>query len=260
VGAGAEPKEDPSWYEELWPEGDEPPEIDQATLAAIDDAIVTGRLDDAKGLLEPLEAEHPEHPQLRWRRGRVLAKVPASRRDALVTYATTAQAAPALLEDPAFFAELDRLLRDPKLQTTAVKMAIEQLGHTGHAFLLDRLNDLAAPLPWAERKQAAVAVATHPECALLLDARLQIAQDLLQAGEAEDTCAVFGDALTKMKADPHEVYLQPAHDAKLPKSCKEHKALLAEVREALAERYGPAKSTKSSKRCGGLFGGLRRGC
>jgi serine/threonine protein kinase len=253
-------KEEPAWYEGLWPGGDEPPEIDHAALAAIDDAIVAGRLDDARVLLEQLEQEHPEHPHLRWRRARVLAKDEASRRDALGAYATVAQAAPALLEDPAFFAELDRLLRDPKLQATAVKVAIEQLGHTGHAFLLERLNDLAVPLPWSERKQVAEAVAAHEECAPLLDARRQIAQDLLQAAEADDTCAVFGGALTKMKLDLHEVYLQPAHDAKLPKSCKEHKALLAEVRAALAERHGPAKGAKSSGRCRGVRGIFRSGC
>jgi serine/threonine protein kinase len=253
-------KDEPAWYEGLWPAGDELPALDQEALAAIDDAIVASRLDEAESLLAQLEQEHPEHPHLRWRRGRVLAKDEASRRDALVTYGTAVQAAPALLEDPAFFAELDRLLRDPELQAAAVKVAIEQLGHTGHAFLLERLNDLAAPLPWAERKQAAEAVAAHEECAPLLDARRQIAQDLLQAAEADDTCAVFGGALTKMKLDLHEVYLQPAHDAKLPRSCKEHKALLAEVRAALAERHGPPKGAKSSGRCRGLRGMFRSGC
>jgi serine/threonine protein kinase len=240
--------------------GDELPELDPVAVGAIDDAIVANRLDEAEGLLEPLEKEHPEHPHLRWRRARMLAKDPASRGAALVAYGTAAQAAPALLEEPAFFAELDRLLRDPKLQTAAVEVAIERLGHTGHAFLLERLNDLAAPLPWAERKQAATAVATHEECALLLDARRQIAQDLLQAAETDDTCAVFGAALGKMKADPDEVYLQPAHDAKLPRSCKEHKALQAEVREALVERHGPPKNAKSSGRCRGVRGIFRSGC
>jgi hypothetical protein len=190
----------------------------------------------------------------------VLAKNAANRRDALVTYGTAAQQDPALLEDPAFFAELDRLLREPKLQATAVKVTIEQLGHTGHAFLLERLNDLEAPLPRAERKQAAVAVVAHGECAPRLDARRQIAQDLLQATEADDSCAVFGDALTKMKLDLHEVYLQPAHDAKLPKGCKEHQALLAEVREALAARHGTPKGAKSSGRCRGVRGFFRSGC
>jgi hypothetical protein len=126
--------------------------------------------------------------------------------------------------------------------------------------LLERLNDLAAPLPWTERKQAATAVATHEECALLLDARRQIAQDLLQAAETDDTCAVFGAALRKIKADPDEVYLQPAHDAKLPRSCKEHKALQAEVREALVERHGPPKNAKNSGRCRGVRGIFRSGC
>jgi hypothetical protein len=190
----------------------------------------------------------------------VLAKTEAGRREALAAYGAAAQQAPALLEDPTFFAELDRLLRDPRLQAPAVKVAIEQLGHTGHAFLLERLNDLAAPLPWAERKQAAAAVAAHEECAPRLDARRQIAQDLLQAEEADDTCAVFGDALTKMKLDPHEVYLQPAHDAKLPRGCKEHKALLAEVREALVARHGAPKAAKSSGRCRGVGRLFRSGC
>jgi hypothetical protein len=54
--------------------------------------------------------------------------------------------------------------------------------------------------------------------------------------------------------------LQPAHDAKLPRSCKEHKALLAEVRAALAERHGPPKGAKSSGRCRGLRGMFRSGC
>ena len=71
---------------------------------------------------------------------------------------------------------------------------------------------------------------------------------------------VFGGALTKIKLDLHEVYLQPVHDAKLPKSCKEHKALLAEVREALAERHGPAKGQKSNGRCRGVRGFFRSGC
>jgi hypothetical protein len=176
-----------------------------------------------------------------------------------VTYATAAQAAPALLEEPAFFAELDRLLRDPKLQAAAVEVAIDRLGHAGHPFLLERLNDLASPLPWAERKRAATAVAAHGECALLLDARRQIAQDLLQADDAEDTCAAFGEALTKIEADPDVVYLQPAHDAKLPRACKQHKALQSQVRGLLVERHGPAK-TKSSGRCRGVRGLFRSGC
>jgi len=253
-------QEDRAWYEELWPVGDEPAAIDGAALAAIDDAIVASRIEDAEGLLAPLEQEHPEHPQLAWRRGRMLAKDPARRHDALVTYGTAAQADPALLDDPAFVVELDRLLREPKLQTTAVKVAIERLGHPGHAFLLERLNDLETPLPWAERKQAAEAVMAHAECAPLLDAHMQIAQDLLQASEADDPCAVLEGALMKMKLDLHEVYVQPAHDAKLPKSCKQHKALLAEVREALAAKHGAPKPAKSSGRCRGVRCLFRSGC
>jgi serine/threonine protein kinase len=253
-------KEEPAWYEALWSADDGLPALDQAVLASIDDAIVGSRLDEAEGLLVQLEQEHPEHPHLRWRRGRVLAKDESSRRDALLVYGAAAQQNPALLDDPAFHGELDRLLHDPKLQAAAVTVAIEQLGHRGHAFLLERLNDLAAPLPWAERKAAADAVVTHEECAMLLDARRQVAQDLLQAAEADDPCAVFGAALTKMKVDLHEVYLQPAHDAKVPRSCKEHKALLAEVRDALAEQHGAPKSAKGSGRCRGLRGVFRSGC
>ena len=252
--------EGPAWYEGLWPAGDELPALDDEALAAVDEAIVVGRLDEAETRLVQLEQEHPEHPHLLWRRARLLGKDDASRHDALATYGTAAERAPALLDDPVFFAELDRLLRAPKLQATAVTVAIDRLGHAGHAFLLERLNDLEAPLPWAERKQAAEAVMAHEECAMLLDARRQIAQDLRQAAEADDACAVFGRSLMAMKLDPNEVYLRPAHDAKLPRGCKQHKQLLAEVRAALAERHGAPKDGKGKGRCRGLRGMLRSGC
>ncbi|MCX4245031.1 serine/threonine-protein kinase [Paraliomyxa miuraensis] len=247
-----------AWYDGLFSgSGDDGPDPD--ALTAIDDAIVANRVDEARTKLEALEEEHPEHPQLKWRRARLLAKANGQAEEALQAYAAVATQAPALLEEPAFFAELDRLLRQPKLQTTAVTVAIEQLGHAGHGFLLGRLNQLDDPLPWAERKRAAEAIEAHEPCAPLLDARRQIAADLLQASDSDDPCATFGGALMLMKLDLDQTYLQPVHDAKLPKACKEHKALLTEVRTALAQRHGQPKS-KSSARCRGLKGMFRSGC
>ncbi|MCA9710054.1 MAG: hypothetical protein KDK70_29720 [Myxococcales bacterium] len=232
---------------------------DPEALEAIDDAIVAHRLERAESDLATLEQEHPEDPRLLWRRGRlqVARKQPAQ---ALSTYGAAVEREPGLLEEPAFFADLSALLHDDELRTEAVDVAVEQLGHPGHEFLLERLGDLDDPLPWAQRKRAAAAVGAHPECAARLDARRQLALDLLQAADADDPCGTFGRSLLAMQATLDEVYLQPAHDAKLPRGCKVHKQRLAELRAALVEKYGPPQRRKGSGRCRGFRGLLRGGC
>jgi len=244
----------------LWPSGEGLSDLDEDALASIDGAIVAGRLEQAQDELVALEQEHPDHPHLLWRRGRLLAQDDATQREALTTYGRAAEGDPALLDQPVFFAELGRLLREPELETEAVRVAVEQLGHPGHAFLLERLNDLDEPLPRAERKQATEAVLGHEECAPLLDARKQIAQDLLQASAAEDPCAEFGAKLTLIEFDLDAIYLEPVHAAKLPRGCKQHKAKLAEVRAALAAKHGAAKSGGNKQRCRGVRGMFRSGC
>ncbi len=244
-----------SAWTDLWG-GSNVASLDEDELQALDDALVAGQVEAAEAKLAAMESEHPDHPHLQWRRGRLLVRK-GQRRDALTLYGDAAQGEPALLEDRDFFAELDALLRAPKLQALAVTVSIEKLGHAGHKFLLERLNGGEASLKWDERKRAMDAVQSHEECAELVDARHQVAMDLLQARQSDDPCESFGRTLAIMRVDLHQSYLQPAHDAKLPRKCKKHKPLLAEVRAALVEKHG---RPKKSNRCKGLGGMFRGGC
>ncbi|MEX1363082.1 MAG: serine/threonine-protein kinase [Nannocystaceae bacterium] len=238
-----------------------PPALDAEALREIDEALLGHRLDAAEVKLTAMEDEHPEHPHLRWRRGR-LQDARKQYAEALATYGQVAEQQPGLLDDPQFRSELSVLLHRPALREAAVDVAIEQLGHEGHEMLIERLADLDSPLPLATRGRAAAAVAEHEPCAALVDARRQIAQDLLQAKDAEQPCSVAAEALDRIADDPHEVYLQPAHDAKLPRQCKDERTELQRVRKLLVEAHGPAKkrSGGGGGRCRGLKGVFRSGC
>ena len=139
-------------------------------------------------------------------------------------------------------------------------MAIDKLGHAGHKFLLERVADVDAPLPLASRGQAVAALREHEPCGALIDPRRQIAQDLLQAKDAQEPCEVADQALRAIEADPDAVYLQPVADAKLPKKCKEQKAKQRDVRRTLVDLHGPPKKKSGGGRCSGLRGVFGRGC
>jgi serine/threonine protein kinase len=191
---------------------------DEARLAEIDRMIFADKLGEAQQLLQPLLDEYPANSMLAWRQGRIFAKSkkPGAKTKALAAYRDAVDTDPLLLDDHDFYAELHALLVNPKLRTEALNFALRKMGHNGHKFLLELVNDERNPLSYNDRRRALQELATIEENAPLINLQLHRALDLLQATQAMTPCTAYRDALDSIMASPDWWYHQRVERAPMP--------------------------------------------
>lgn len=194
----------------------------EANLASIDALIAAGKYDAAQIALDPLLSTYEDEAQLHWRMGKVLTKLrgPDQRSNALSHYAAAIIAAPELLEDEAFEAELWSLVDDPKLRAQAVDVAIDRLGARAHDRLLQWLNTQSAPLPYPMRHR----IITHLDGAgrgQEINRPLQRSLDLWQAPSADEPCEAFERALKAALDEPDSYLLGTLEAVRVPEASGE---------------------------------------
>jgi hypothetical protein len=216
--------------------------------------------------LEQIRAARDRHPGdggLMWREGRALA-LPGAQQDrlsALHRYAEALAATPALARETEFVAELGNLLRDADLRTTAIDVAVRELGATGHSFLLETINAKAGKLSYVDRHRILDALAADPAQLSRVDHDRQRILDLQQAATSPTPCTSFADALDRIDNAGAVQDLAPisAKDLAVPSvpgvgesadDCSELPAQREEVRAALAEKY-PDEAAKVAKSSSG---------
>ncbi len=194
--------------------------ISDEELAEIDKLILAGNSTDALALIQPLRDEHPTDPVLLWRAGRALALKPTKHSAALARYAEAVDQDEALLDDPAFFAELYELMNQRKLRDEAVNVALQRLGVRGHEFLLKQINetDPNKTMNFTDRHRVIAELDETPESAKLIDRDLNLARDLFQAKKTRKACANFRQALDDIDANPSEELYRYTKKARVPKA------------------------------------------
>ncbi|HET6581799.1 MAG TPA: serine/threonine-protein kinase, partial [Nannocystaceae bacterium] len=189
---------------------------DDATLAEIDRLIQSGELEDADKLLVTQRELFPDQPQLSWRWGRLLAKRRNKKAQALVAYGDALEADPALLDDKQFYAELHDLLQIPALRDDGLDLALEHMGKYGHTFLLDLVNNEKKPLAYENRHRALEELATDSASWALVNRRLNIALDVLQAKQSITPCQAYDEALTNVAAMPDYYFVSRVERSEVP--------------------------------------------
>ncbi|MEX1364885.1 MAG: serine/threonine-protein kinase [Nannocystaceae bacterium] len=195
---------------------------DEAQIAEIDRLLLSNKLDEAQMMLQPLLDEHPEHPLLSWRHGKLLAETKRNklknRSKALAAYGDAVDADPRLLDDKDFYAELYELLEEPRLRDEALDFAVRKMSNYGHKFLLEAVNDDKAPMGYNDRQRALAELSTNPDNEILINLQLHRALNLLQAHESLTPCTAYRDALEVIAEDPEYYYLTRVQHADLPKA------------------------------------------
>jgi hypothetical protein len=175
-------------------------------LAEIDRLLFAGRLAAVDRMLQPLLDQHPNHPLLLWRQGRMFAKGRRGKQKALAAYGRALDSDPELIEDHDFYAEIYDLLEYGPLRDDALDIALRSMGSGGHKFLIGLVNDTRRPLGYSDRQRALEELARDPENETLINRRLNNALDLLQADQALAPCTAYADALDAMTAAPEAFY------------------------------------------------------
>jgi hypothetical protein len=199
-----------------------------------------------------LTGEYPKDARLQWRYGRLLADGDEPHA-ALARYGEAAALDPALLDDEAFWGELDTLLNFPRLRAAAVAMAMEGLGQKGQEFLLARINDDALPLTYEERHTVLEKLADSSIDAKRIDQELNLALDLWQAEKTEAPCPTFRQALEQIAEAPAPYYLGSLHAVQAPagddSACTELGDELERVRNLVVERHPTPPETWTGPTC-----------
>ena len=192
---------------------------DEATLIAIDQALTAKNDDEALRLIKPARDEFPDDPALLWREGKALAmsSKSTSKVTALERYGQAFDAKPGLIDDPDFYRELQDLLRNPKLRSQAIDLAVQKLGPAGHAFLLELVNvdDPTKVLGWVERHRILTELGKSDADSKLVDWKVNLARDLYQAANSTAPCVNFRDTVDAMGASKDAYYVEHIGNPKL---------------------------------------------
>jgi len=175
---------------------------DVTALAEIDRLIQSGELEGAETLLVAMRDRYPKHPQLSWRWGRLLTKRKNKKAQALAAYGHAIEADRSLLDDKYFYAEIHDLLQIPALRDDALDLALREMGKYGHTFLLELVNNEKKPLTYENRQRALEELSTDSTSWALVNRRLNIALDVLQARQSLSPCQAYDEALTNVAAMP----------------------------------------------------------
>lgn len=189
---------------------------DPVVLSQVDQLILTKEFDKAEGLLKPLRDQYPDDPTLLWRQGRILAASKRKQSQALAAYGQALSLEPKLLDDRDFYAETYELLRSRRLRDEALDLALQKMGRHGHTFLLELVNDTRSPLDYDDRQRALEELARAPENDALLNRRLNMALNLLQAHKSLTPCKAYADALEAIAAAPDYYFHARVAKSKVP--------------------------------------------
>jgi serine/threonine protein kinase len=203
-------------------EGDEEPASagpSEATLIAIDQALTAKNDEEALRLVKPARDQFPNDPELLWREGKALAmqRSTTSKVTGLERYGQAFEAKPALIDNPDFYRELQDLLRNSKLRTQAIDLAVQKLGHAGHAFLLELVNvdDPTKVLGWVDRHRILTELGKSDDASKLIDAKVNLARDLYQAANSPQPCSNFRDTVDAMGTSKDAYYIEHIGNPKL---------------------------------------------
>jgi len=223
-------------------------------LAALDDLIAQGKLDEAQAQIDALLERHPGHAQLVWRDARQLGKRPTMHEAAVRRYGEVLKKSPGLERDLGFIDEVDALLRKRPYTDAAIALAID-LGAAGVPILVHYINDAKPWATWAQRRQ--IRDALPADAAAQIDLVLNRRRDLEQYAAAPEPCAAASAALRPIKDEPLADYIPALKAAQPPAppegqaatpACDQAAALLATVRTDYAARFPeafvPAKPVK----------------
>ncbi len=192
---------------------------DESTLVAIDQALTAKNDDEALRLIKPARDQFPDDPELLWREGKALSmsRSPTSKVTALERYGQAFVAKPELIDDSDFYRELQDLLRNSKLRSQAIDLAVQKLGPAGHAFLLELVNvdDPTKVLGWVDRHRILTELGKYEEPSKLVDVKVNLARDLYQAANSPQPCANFRDTVEAMGASKDVYYLEHVGNPKL---------------------------------------------
>ncbi len=190
--------------------------IDHGKLAELDRLLLANKLDEADSLLGLLRDEYPRDPELLWRKGRLLAKRKGKEAQALAAYGSALDADPGLLEDKDFYAELYELLRNRKLRDEALELALHKMGPYGHKFLLEEVNNEKRPLGYTDRRRALEELKKDANNIALINTKLNMALDLLQAPQSLTPCKAYADALGAITVQPDYYFYPRVEHAEVP--------------------------------------------
>ncbi|MBK6923310.1 MAG: serine/threonine protein kinase [Deltaproteobacteria bacterium] len=190
-------------------------------IAEIDALLAAGKADDADKLLSRLRDRFPKDAQLSWRHGKVLATRKTKRAQALAAYGDAIEIDPTLLDSPVFSGELRKLMKTAALRDDALDLAVHQMGHYGHPFLLELVNSEKPPLSYDKRHRALDELATRPEDLALVDHRLNMALDLMQAEQSLTPCQSYREALATIDSQPEVYFVPRVQKAPVPKPVAE---------------------------------------
>jgi serine/threonine protein kinase len=195
------------------PQPDSPKsKVDQDTLIAIDLALTSKNEDEALALIRPARDKYPHDAQLLWREGKAMSmkKAKSSRVTALERYGEALDNDASLIDDPDFYGDLNALLRISTLRSHAIDLAVQKLGAPGHKFLLELVNvdDPTEMLGWTDRHRILEVLNADPEASKLVDARLNLARDLYQAGESSKPCTEFLATLDRIGMMPDVYFVE----------------------------------------------------
>ncbi len=195
-----------------------------AVLAEIDRLLLAKRGSEAAALLGPLREEFPEDATLLWRSAKVLAVQRRKTGEALEAYGEALDADPRLLDNRDFYAELHDLLRTRGARQKALDFTLEHMGENGAVFLLESVNDEQDPLQYDDRHRVLEALRENPKNADLINERLNIALDILQAAAADRPCASYSKALDAITAEPEFYFYNRVDKAEVPPIPEDPKA------------------------------------
>ena len=216
------------------------PKASDEQLDKLDAMLADQAFKKAAAGIRRLLDDFPKDAQLHLRLGRALrADKPVK---ALASYARALELDPTLLSDEALRAELTGLMRHPEVRGQALDLAIRQLGKHGVPYLLERVNDAAAPAPIIDRHRALEALTALDSDSEVME-ELNVALDLWQAEESRDPCAVYGNALDEIEAEPSSYYLGSVWRSTPPPDC----AGLTERRDAVGDKLMGMYPVKESE-------------
>lgn len=208
-------------------------------LAAIDEHIAAGRLDEAQTAIDGLLERYPGNALLVWRDARQRGGRPGMHDAALRRYSEALKKAPDLARDPVFVADLDALVRQPPITDPAVSVA-RDLGPAGEPILLAALRDPIVSASLSQRRKVRDALAGTASAAQI-DAVRERRLDLEQYSQHPDPCAGLRDAVQAVALEPSRDYIPALKAASVTPgpspSCTEAAVVLENVRTDYTKRF-----------------------
>ena len=187
-----------------------------AVLSEIDRLLLAKKASEAESLLAPLHEQFPDDGSLVWRQGKALALRTRTTPEALEMYSKALEIEPGLVDNKEFYAELHDLLRTKGFRKEAVDFSLEHHGEHGDKFLLETVNDEKRPLQYDERHEVLEALRQNADNEPLINERLNLALDVMQAADSSAPCKSYAAALDAVAEAPEFYFWNRVDKAKVP--------------------------------------------